>query len=426
MKTLTPPTNLSQSSVAPRSTSEIIHSYQKNIIPNYGRVPIALVRGKGSYVWNAEGKRYLDFSSGIAVNTLGHCHPAITKAITRQAKRLVHTSNIFYTEGQEVVAERIIREIGAGKSFFCNSGAEANEALFKFARKFGHDSGRFEILTTLQSFHGRTMAGISATGQDKVKKGFEPLVEGFRHVPYNDLEAMRQAIGKKTVAILIEGIQGEGGIIPAHASYLLGLRKLCDEQGLLLLMDAVQCGMYRTGQFQSYQRILGEQTKSFLPDGISMAKGIAGGLPMGAIWIRQPYQDLLGVGSHGSTFGGNPLVCAAAMAVFKTIEKENLAENASQQGTWLKTALQELKSPFVEEIRGLGLMIGIELKKEIPLLQAPDKPPAALFVRKLHEKGLITVVAGTHTIRFLPPLNITQNQSAEAIKKMKQALQELH
>src|SRR5476651_1532784 len=227
--------------------------FSKNVVPSYGRFDIALDHGAGSYVFDVAGKRYLDLGGGIAVNCLGHAHPAIIEALVEQSKKLIHVSNLYFTEPQGRLAAELVKRIAAGKVFFANSGAEANEGLFKLARKFGHDEGRFEILTATNSFHGRTLAGIAATGQDKVKKGFEPMVPGFRHVPYNDLNAMRAAISPATVAIMIEGVQGEGGVRPATPEYLLGLRALCDEKKLLLLLDGVQCGHYRTGKFQSFQ-----------------------------------------------------------------------------------------------------------------------------------------------------------------------------
>src|SRR6185369_5831561 len=230
--------------------------FQKNVVPSYGRFDIALSHGAGSYLYDVAGKRYLDFGGGIAVTALGHAHPAITEALVEQSRKLVHVSNLYYHEAQGRLAEAIVNLIAPGKVFFSNSGAEANEGLFKLARKFGHNEGRFEILTAINSFHGRTLGGISATGQEKVKKGFEPMVAGFRHVPYNDLEAMRAALSPATVAILIEGVQGEGGITAATPEYLFGLRKLCDEKRLLLFIDAVQDGHFRTGRFQSFQRIL--------------------------------------------------------------------------------------------------------------------------------------------------------------------------
>jgi acetylornithine aminotransferase/acetylornithine/N-succinyldiaminopimelate aminotransferase len=262
--------------------------FSKNVVPSYGRFDIAFSHGEGSHLFDVNGRRYLDLGGGIAVCCLGHAHPAITEALVEQSRKLVHTSNLYYTEPQGRLAQALVQLVGPGKCFFSNSGAEANEGLFKVARKFGHDEGRFEIITALNSFHGRTLAGIAATGQEKVKKGFEPMMPGFRHVPFNDLQAMREAVSPATVAIMIEGVQGEGGITPATPEYLLGLRALCDEKKLLLFMDGVQCGHFRTGRFQSYQRILEGVTdgERFIPDGISMAKSLGGGFPMGAFWVR--------------------------------------------------------------------------------------------------------------------------------------------
>src|SRR5476649_2834535 len=264
--------------------------FSKNVVPSYGRFDLALSHGSGSYVFDVAGKRYLDLGSGIAVCCLGHAHPAITEALVEQSKKLIHVSNLYFTEPQGRLAAEIVKRIGAGKDFFAKSGEEEKEGLFKVARKFGHDEGRFEILTAVNSFHGRTLAGIAATGQDKIKKGFEPMMSGFRHVGYNDLNAMRAAISPATVAIMIEGVQGEGGVTPATPEYLLGLRALCDEKKLLLLMDGVQCGHYRTGKFQSFQKILegAPGGEKFLPDGLSMAKSLGGGFPIGAFWVRAP------------------------------------------------------------------------------------------------------------------------------------------
>src|SRR5579859_626098 len=304
--------------------------FQQNVIPSYGRFDLVLSHGAGSYVYDVSGKRYLDLGGGIAVSALGHAHPAITEALVEQSRKLIHISNFYYHEPQGRLAQHLVQLLGPGKCFFCNSGGEANEGLYKLARKFGHDEGRFEIITALNSFHGRTLAGIAATGQEKVKKGFEPAVPGFRQVPYNDLAAMRSAISPATVAIMIEGVQGEGGVTPATPEYLLGLRALCDEKKLLLLIDGVQCGHYRTGKFQSFQRILegvpgGEK---FLPDGLSMAKSLGGGFPIGAFWVRAPYADLLSAGTHGTTYGGTPLACAVALKILEVMDKENLAEQS--------------------------------------------------------------------------------------------------
>lgn len=362
--------------------------FNKHVIPSYGRFDLAFSRGAGSYLWDLAGKRYLDFGGGIAVCALGHSHPEITEALIEQSRKLVHVSNLYYTEPQGRLAQALVNRLAPGKCFFCNSGAEANEGLFKVARKFGHEEGRFEMLTAQNSFHGRTLAGISATGQDKVKKGFEPLVQGFRQVPYNDLAAIRSAISPATAAILIEGVQGESGITPATPEYLLGLRQLCDEKKLLLFMDGVQDGHFRTGRFQSFQRILEGTANgaSLIPDGISMAKSLGGGFPIGAFWIRQPYADLLGPGTHATTFGGTPLGCAVALKVLEVIERDGLAENARQCGDYLKDQLLQMAQRFpsvLKTVRGLGLMIGIELAPNIPVSSAKKKKklnPCSLLI----------------------------------------------
>jgi len=402
----------------------------KNVVPSYGRFEIVLSHGAGSYVFDVAGKRYLDLGGGIAVTCLGHAHPAITGALVEQSKKLIHVSNLYFTEPQGRLAAALVKRIGPGKVFFCNSGAEANEGLYKLARKFGHDEGRFEILTATNSFHGRTLAGIAATGQDKVKKGFEPIMPGFRHIPYNDLEAARNAISPATVAILIEGIQGEGGVTPATADYLLGLRALCDEKKLLLLMDGVQCGHYRTGKFQSYQRIL-EQTPAgdrFLPDGISMAKSLGGGFPIGAFWLRAPYADLLSAGTHGTTYGGTPLACATALAVLAVIEKEDLAANARHLGEWMKGELDRLAATYphvVKNARGVGFMLGFELTEKIPAFAASDKPAALQFVNRLHAAGVLTIPAGSQIIRLLPALNLNPQEAGEGLSKIEEVVKAL-
>jgi len=398
--------------------------FQKNVVPSYGRFDLAFSHGSGSYIFDVTGKRYLDFGGGIAVTALGHAHPAITEALIEQSRKLVHISNLYYHEPQGRLAEAIVNLIGPGKVFFCNSGAEANEGLFKLARKFGHDEGRFEILTAMNSFHGRTLAGIAATGQEKVKKGFEPMTPGFRHVPYNDLQAVRDALSPATVAILIEGIQGEGGLTMASPEYLLSLRKLCDEKKLLLLMDGVQDGYFRTGRFQSFQRIL-ENTEhgkgnTFIPDGLSMANSLGGGFPIGAFWAREPYGDLLGPGTHASTFGGTPLGCAVALKILEVVRQEKLADNARTMGDFLKHGLQSLARKFprvIHEVRGIGLMIGIELAQNIPKLPGDSaKTQAVRFVNLLHAAGLLTIPAGANVIRLLPALNLRQIEAEDGLK----------
>jgi acetylornithine/N-succinyldiaminopimelate aminotransferase len=406
--------------------------FSKNVVPSYGRFDLAFSHGAGSYLFDVSGKKYLDLGAGIAVCCLGHAHPAITEALVEQSKKLIHVSNLYFTEPQGRLAAEIVKRIGAGKVFFANSGAEANEGLFKVARKFGHDEGRFEILTAMNSFHGRTMAGIAATGQDKVKKGFGPMMPGFRHVHYNDLDAMRAAISPATVAIMIEGVQGEGGVTPATPEYLLGLRALCDKKKLLLLMDGVQCGHYRTGKFQSFQRILesfpgGEK---FLPDGLSMAKSLGGGFPIGAFWVRTPFADLLGPGTHATTFGGTPLACAVALKILEVIEREKLDENARKLGDWMKNELERLVKTYptvLESARGFGFMLGLELveKEKISTFAASDKPAAIQFVNRLHAAGVLTIPAGAQVIRLLPPLNLKPQEAGEGISKIEEVIKSL-
>ena len=404
--------------------------FTKNVVPSYGRFELVLSHGAGSYVFDVAGKRYLDLGTGIAVCCLGHAHPAITEALVEQSKKLIHVSNLYFTEPQGRLAAELIKRIGPGKVFFCNSGAEANEGLFKLARKFGHDEGRFEILTATNSFHGRTLAGIAATGQDKVKKGFEPAVTGFRHIPFNDLEVARNAISPATAAILIEGVQGEGGVTPATPEYLLGLRALCDEKKLLLLMDGVQCGHYRTGKFQSFQKILegvpgGEK---FLPDGLSMAKSLGGGFPIGAFWVRAPFADLLSAGTHGTTYGGTPLACAVALKILEVIEQEKLDEQARKLGAWLKSEIERLAKTYptvVKSARGMGFILGIELTEKIPAFAASDKTPALQFVNRLHAAGVLTVPAGNQIVRLLPPLNLKPQEAGEGISKIEEVVKSL-
>ncbi len=414
--------------------------FDKYVVPSYARFEIAFSHGQGVYLWDVNGKRYLDLGGGIAVCCLGHAHPELAETIAGHAHRLVHVSNLYYHELQGRLASELVRLIGPGKVFFCNSGAEANEGLFKLARRFGHDEGRFEILTTYNSFHGRTLAGISATGQEKVKKGFEPMVQGFRHVPFNDIDAMRNAISPATVAIMVEGIQGEGGVNPATAEYLFGLRKLCDEHNLLLLIDEVQSGHFRTGRFHSYQRILENCEHpsgivvskptglryqenlgdTFLPDGVSMAKSLGNGFPIGAFWVRDKYAELLGPGKHATTYGGSPLACAVALKVLEIIQRDRLADNARALGALLKDELDKLvrKHPNVlKSVRGLGLMLGIELvekDKNLAFTQT-DKPASAQFAAMLHDAGLLTVPAGSQVIRLLPALNLQQKHVQEAL-----------
>lgn len=404
------------SAIVQNETKQVHELFDKFVVPSYARFDLALERGKGSYVWDVDGKRYLDLAGGIAVCSLGHGHPEITKALTEQSQKLIHVSNLYYNEPQGRLAKRIVDQIAPGRVFFCNSGAEANEGLFKLARKFGHDTGCYEIITTADSFHGRTLAGIAATGQEKVKKGFEPAVDGFKQVPFNDLEAMARTISSKTAAILVEPVQGESGVTIAKPEYLVGLRRLCDEHNLLLLFDEVQAGHFRTGKFQSWQRILENEPPAievnhpYLPDAVSMAKSLGGGFPIGAFWVREKFADVLSAGTHASTFGGTPLACAVALRIFEAIEREDLAGNARATGEFLLRELQQLQQRFprvVKVVRGLGFMIGIEFQPNFKSVEV---------VKGLHKRNVLTVPAGASVIRLLPALNLSRAEAEEGIR----------
>ena len=395
--------------IVQNETKRIRELFEKNVVPSYTRFDLVLEHGEGSYVWDIDGKRYLDLAAGIAVCSLGHAHPAITDALTEQSRKLIHISNLYYNELQGRLAKRIADLIAPGRVFFCNSGAEANEGLFKLARKFGHESGRYEVITTFESFHGRTLAGIAATGQEKVKKGFDPAVEGFKHVAFNDLEAMRRAISPKTAAILVEPIQGESGITVATPEYLIGLRKLADQHNLLLLFDEVQAGHFRTGKFQSWERILESEGVDLLPDGVSMAKSLGGGFPMGAFWVREKFANVLSAGTHASTFGGTPLACAVALRILDVIEREGLGRHARALGDFMLGELEKLQQRFpnvLKVVRGVGLMIGIEFQ---PQFKAAD------IAKQLHSLGLLTVPAGNSVIRLLPALNLSRGEAQEGL-----------
>ena len=397
--------------------SELSEAYANYVVPTYGRFDLDIESGSGCRVRDFNGREYLDFGAGIAVCSLGHSHPEVASAVAEQALRLVHCSNLYRTGPQAQLAQRIVDITGPGKAFFCNSGAEANEGLIKLARRFGSATGRHRILTFTNSFHGRTLACIAATGQDKVKKDFGPLPEGFDHLPFNDLEAVRAAVDEKTIAILVEPIQGEGGIHPATPEFLCGLRKLCDERGMLLLFDEVQCGLGRTGDWCGW-RSIGEGVE---PDAVSWAKGIANGFPLGAFWVssktldeRGPLCDLLGPGSHGTTYGGNPVCCAASLKVLEIIERDGLLAKSSELGNALAFALQSLESPLIQEIRHIGLMVGVELSLDFP---KTERTPALEVVNRAMAAGLLVIPSGERVIRFLPPLNVDSAEIDEAIQK---------
>lgn len=408
--------------------------YQRHVVPSYGRFEVAFSHGSGSWLWDVNGRRYLDLGGGIAVCALGHAQPELVEALHAQAQRLWHISNLYYHEPQGRLAEALVNLIAPGKVFFCNSGAEANEGLFKLARKFGHDEGRFEVVTAVNSFHGRTLGGIAATGQEKVKKGFEPLMPGFTHVPFNDLAAVEAALTPATAAVLIEGIQGEGGITPAAADYLLGLRRLCDERRLLLFMDGVQCGHFRSGRFQSFQRVLEgvPGAGGFLPDGLAMAKSLGGGFPIGAFWVREEAHgvrlcDLLGAGTHGTTYGGNLLGCAVALRILAIIERDGLEAHVRATGDWLKAELQRLVDAHpavLKSVRGLGFMLGLELqpKERIPALAGGDKAASTQLVTRLHAAGVLTIPSGAQIVRLLPPLNLRRDEAEEGLAILARAV----
>ncbi len=398
---------------ASTSTAEL---YAKHVIPTYARFPVALTRGQGTRVWDEDGRAYLDFSSGIAVNSLGHAHPAMQEAIAAQAGVLVHASNLFLTRPQAELAARLCALTGhPGKIFFCNSGAEANEGLYKLARKHGAPQGRHAIITLDGSFHGRTLAGIAATGQLKVKLGFGPPVDGFINVPAR-IECVANAAGPRAAAVLVEPIQGEGGVRPLAAGFLRALRALCDERGMLLLYDEVQCGLGRTGRWCGWHAT---GAPDAAPDGMSWAKGIGGGFPLGAFWVREPYADLLGPGTHGTTYGGSPLACAAAHCVLDTIEKENLLANATARGEQLRAAAEKL--PLVRDVRGAGLLTGVEVGDFAPG-EGETGPPALRLTLRLLKAGLLVVPAGEKVIRLLPPLNVTAAECDEAVGILRETL----
>jgi predicted acetylornithine/succinylornithine family transaminase len=355
-------------------------------------------------VWDSEGRKFLDFGTGISVCNLGHCHPHVTAAIQEQAGKLVHVSNLYYNENQPRLAALIAQNSFGGKVFFCNSGAEANEGLIKLARKWGHEQGRHEIVCMKDSFHGRTLATLAATGREKYRKGFAPDMEGFRFAPFNDLDAVRDAVSEKTVAIMAEPVQGEGGVVPAKAEFLKGLRDLCDEKNLLLLFDEVQCGMGRTGTFFAHQQYGVE------PDAMSMAKALGNGFPMGAFEVRSDYAEVLTPGTHASTFGGTPLACAAGIAVFEAFQRESVLQNCQSAAQLLWGHLEALKAeyPFIREVRGLGLMIGIDLTC-----------PVKEIMSRCRDNGLLVLSAGETVLRLLPALTVSSAEIDEAVAILK-------
>jgi predicted acetylornithine/succinylornithine family transaminase len=376
---------------------EIAALTDKYVARTYARIPIALVRGKGTRVWDADGKEYLDFLAGIAVNSLGHCHPAILRAIRQQSKKLLHVSNLYHILPQSELARELCHHSFADRVFFCNSGAEANEAAIKLVRRYGLEKlgGKYEILSTHNSFHGRTLATLTATGQEKIRAGYDPLPSGFRQVPYNDLAAIEEAIDeKKTAAVLVEPIQAEGGVNVPDEAYMRGLRELCDQRGILLIFDEVQTGMGRTGTLFGYEHF------AIKPDIMTLAKALGGGLPLGAMLAREEIAASLGPGSHASTFGGNPLACSAGLIVMQTLLGGAL-KNCAQMGKYFVGRLEALKKSFsfIREVRGKGLMIGMELEIE-----------GSKVADSCLQEGLLLNCTAYKVLRFVPPLTIKKNE----------------
>jgi len=385
----------------------------KNLMNTYSRLPVTFARGEGVWLWDDQGNKYLDALAGIAVCGIGHSHPKLVKAISEQAGTLIHTSNLYHIDKQDKLAKKLAILSGLNKSFFCNSGAEANEAAIKLARLYGHNRGIDQptIIVMENSFHGRTMATLTASGNRKVQAGFEPLLTGFARVPFNDLDAIAQVSvhNKNVVAILVEPYQGEGGVNVPQANYLKGLRQICDENSWLLMLDEVQCGIGRSGKWFAFQN------SEIVPDVITLAKSLGSGVPIGACIAGNVAGDIFKPGSHASTFGGNPLACTAAITTLDIIEEENLMCNALEQGNFIrKNLLKKLENlSHVTQIRGHGLMIGIELTK-----------PCGELVTKALEQGLLLNVTSDKVVRLLPPLVIKQNESEQIIDMVSTLIEE--
>ena len=382
---------------------QVVELDKKYFMPVFSRYQLVLSHGEGPYVFDTDGKKYIDFLAGIAVNVLGHGHPALVKAVCQQAGKLIHCSNLYYTEPQVQLIEKLAELSGMDKVFIANSGAEANEGAMKLARKYGKmiSKDKFEIVTAEHSFHGRTLATLTATGQPKYQEGYEPLPGGFRYVAFNDKEALKAVVSAKTCAVMIEPVQGEGGIHVPVDGYLEYARELCDQYGALLIFDEIQSGMGRTGNF------LAGQTYGVKPDIITLAKGLAGGVPIGAFLASEKVAAAFAPGDHGSTFGGNPLACAAALAVLATIEQEDLMKNAAELGDYLidKCKSLQLKYPkLIKTVRGKGLMVGIELTR-----------PGREVVDLCMDRGAIINCTAGNVLRFVPPLNIGRNHVDEVV-----------
>ena len=384
------------------------------LLANYRQPPIVMVRGEGRRIWDADGREYLDFSGGIAVLSVGHCHPKLAAAIAEQARTLMHTSNLFYTDKELLFAAELTKRTGFSRVYFANSGTEANEALLKLARRHHYEKGdkaRVELIATHNSFHGRTMGALSLTGQPKYHAGMGPLVGGVHHVAYGDLDAMRAVVNEKTAAIFIEPIQAEGGILVGSDEYLRGLRSLCDERGALLMFDEVQTGFGRTGKF------LAREWSGVMPDACALAKGIGGGFPLAAIVMGEHMAKSLPIGSHGTTFGGNPLACAAGLAVLAIFDEEKLVENAEEMGVHVGAALDAMAKddalPAATESRGKGLLRGLRIAEGFDAMGV---------LAKMREEGVLASTAGADVIRLAPPLNVTRAECDRALAALRSAV----
>jgi predicted acetylornithine/succinylornithine family transaminase len=382
------------------NTQEIIGQYNKYVINTYTRMSVVIVKGKGLKVWDLDGKEYLDFFPGWAVSGLGHCHPKIVNAVRNYLKKIIHVSNNYYNMLQGKLAQKIIEHSFPGKVFFCNSGAEANEAAIKLVRAYGNSQNRYEIITMENSFHGRTLAAITATAQPKYQKGFEPLPQGFKYVAFNDIGALEKAITEKTIAIMLEPIQGEGGINVAKEDYVKKLREICDKKDIVLIFDEVQTGMGRTGRMFCFEHY------GIKPDIMTLAKSLGGGLPIGAMVASEKFADVLKPGMHASTFGGSPIACSASLAVFEAIQKEKLLTHTQEMGQHLIKKLYELKGkkPIIKEIRGKGLMIGIELSIE-----------GKEIVEQCLKAGLLINCTQDSVLRIMPGMIVTKKEIDKAM-----------
>lgn len=394
--------------------------FDQHVMSTYGRFPLALERGQGCRVWDTKGREYLDFVAGIATCTLGHSHPAINAAVTKQIETLHHVSNLYYIPVQGELAKWLTAHSCADKVFFCNSGAEANEGAIKLARKYAHDKLNIAnpvIVTAHASFHGRTLATITATGQPKYQKGFTPLMPGFAYVPYNDLAELEKTIAevdaneRQVAAIMLEALQGEGGVRPGDRAYFQGVREICDRMGILLILDEVQVGMGRTGKMWGYENL------GIEPDIFTSAKGLGGGIPIGATLCKAKC-DIFEPGNHASTFGGNPFACAVALAVCQTLERDNLLENVQKRGEQLRTGLNAIAAKYphlIAEVRGWGLITGLELNADLELT-------AGDVVKRAIEQGLLLVPAGPKVLRFVPPLIVSAAEVEQALSSLEKAL----